>query len=108
LSANDPVRVFQQFATIDLLPRGRAEMIVGRGSFIEAFPLFGLNRSDYDSLFASKLELLLKSEDFLWHLMEREVVTLPIPSSVMSPMWTLDDGVRTTLSSLESIRSSSR
>jgi probable LLM family oxidoreductase len=60
LSANDPVRVFQQFATIDLLSRGRAEMIVGRGSFIEAFPLFGLNLSDYDSLFASKLELLLK------------------------------------------------
>src|SRR6201985_3396622 len=60
LSANDPVRIFQQFATIDLLSRGRAEMIVGRGSFVEAFPLFGLNLSDYDSLFASKLELLLK------------------------------------------------
>ena len=60
LSANDPVRVFQQFATIDLLSRGRAEMIVGRGSFIEAFPLFGLKLSDYDSLFASKLELLLR------------------------------------------------
>ena len=60
LSANDPVRVFQQFATIDLLSRGRAELIVGRGSFIEAFPLFGLNLTDYDSLFASKLELLLK------------------------------------------------
>src|ERR1700757_1518555 len=63
LSANDPVRVFQQFATIDLLSRGRAEMIVGRGSFIEAFPLFGLNLSDYDSLFASKLDLLLKIRD---------------------------------------------
>src|ERR1700740_3636292 len=63
LSANDPVRVFQQFATIDLLSRGRAEMIVGRGSFIEAFPLFGLKLSDYDSLFASKLELLLKIRD---------------------------------------------
>src|SRR6185295_19642737 len=60
LSANDPVRVFQQFATIDLLSRGRAEMIVGRGSFVEAFPLFGLNLLDYDSLFATKLELLLK------------------------------------------------
>jgi alkanesulfonate monooxygenase SsuD/methylene tetrahydromethanopterin reductase-like flavin-dependent oxidoreductase (luciferase family) len=60
LSANDPVRVFQQFATINLLSCGRAEMIVGRGSFVEAFPLFGLNLSDYDSLFASELELLLK------------------------------------------------
>ena len=63
LSANDPVRIFQQFATIDLLSRGRAEMIVGRGSFVEAFPLFGLNLADYDSLFASKLELLLKIRD---------------------------------------------
>src|ERR1700740_2065451 len=60
LSANDPVRIFQQFATIDLLSRGRAEMIVGRGSFVEAFPLFGLDLADYDSLFASKLELLLQ------------------------------------------------
>lgn len=60
LSANDPVRIFQQFATIDLLSRGRAEMIVGRGSFVEAFPLFGLDLADYDSLFASNLELLLQ------------------------------------------------
>src|SRR5580658_4555492 len=60
LSANDPVRIFQQFATIDLLSHGRAEMIVGRGSFVEALPLFGLDFADYDSLFASKLELLLK------------------------------------------------
>jgi alkanesulfonate monooxygenase SsuD/methylene tetrahydromethanopterin reductase-like flavin-dependent oxidoreductase (luciferase family) len=52
--------VFQQFATVDLLSQGRAEMIVGRGSFIEAFPLFGLQLEDYDSLFAEKLELLLK------------------------------------------------
>ena len=63
LSANDPVRIFQQFATIDLLSRGRAEMIVGRGSFVEAFPLFGIDLADYDSLFASKLELLLKIRD---------------------------------------------
>jgi len=63
LSANDPVRIFQQFATIDLLSHGRAEMIVGRGSFVEAFPLFGLDLADYDSLFASKLELLLKIRD---------------------------------------------
>jgi probable LLM family oxidoreductase len=60
LSAADPVRVFQEFATLDLLSKGRAEMVVGRGSFIEAFPLFGLDLEDYDSLFAEKLELLLK------------------------------------------------
>ena len=51
LSAADPVRVFQQFATLDLISQGRAEMVVGRGSFIEAFPLFGLDLDDYDSLF---------------------------------------------------------
>jgi probable LLM family oxidoreductase len=60
LSAADPVRVFQEFATLDLLSQGRAEMVVGRGSFIEAFPLFGLRLEDYDSLFAEKLDLLLK------------------------------------------------
>src|SRR5215475_2675953 len=60
LSAEDPVRVFQNFATIDLLSRGRAEMIVGRGSSIEAFPLFGFRLEDYDALFAEKLDLLLK------------------------------------------------
>ena len=59
LSAEDPVRVFQDFATIDLLSRGRAEMIVGRGSSIEAFPLFGFRLEDYDALFAEKLDLLL-------------------------------------------------
>src|SRR5713226_9411262 len=60
LSAADPVRVFEEFATLDLLSQGRAEMVVGRGSFIEAFPLFGLELEDYDSLFAEKLDLLLK------------------------------------------------
>ncbi len=60
LSAADPVRVFQNFATLDLLSQGRAEMVVGRGSFIDAFPLFGLRLEDYDSLFAEKLDLLLK------------------------------------------------
>ena len=60
LSAADPVRVFQEFATVDLLSQGRAEIVVGRGSFIEAFPLFGLRLEDYDSLFEEKLELLLK------------------------------------------------
>src|SRR5207248_5354411 len=55
-----PVRVFQEFATLDILSNGRAEIVAGRGSFIEAFPLFGLDLDDYDSLFAEKLELLLK------------------------------------------------
>lgn len=68
LSAADPVRVFQQFATLDLISQGRAELVVGRGSFTEAFPLFGLNYQDYDALFAEKLDLLLL-------LNEQEVVT---------------------------------
>jgi len=59
LSAADPVRVFQSFATLDLVSNGRAEMVVGRGSFIEAYPLFGLNLRDYDELFSEKLDLLL-------------------------------------------------
>ena len=63
LSAADPVRVFQEFATLDLLSEGRAEMVVGRGSSIEAFPLFGYRLEDYDSLFEEKLELLLKIRD---------------------------------------------
>jgi len=60
LSAADPVRVFQQFATLDLLSNGRAEMVVGRGSFTESFPLFGFDFGDYDALFAEKLDLLLQ------------------------------------------------
>jgi probable LLM family oxidoreductase len=63
LSATDPVRVFQNFATLDLISGGRAEMVVGRGSFIEAYPLFGLNLQDYDALFAEKLDLLLNIRD---------------------------------------------
>ena len=63
LSAADPVRVFQEFATLDLLSQGRAEMVVGRGSSIEAFPLFGFRLEDYDSLFQEKLDLLLKIRD---------------------------------------------
>src|SRR5918994_5943006 len=63
LSAADPVRVFQEFATLDLLSQGRAEMVAGRGSFVEAFPLFGLRLEDYDSLFEEKLDLLLKIRD---------------------------------------------
>src|ERR1700740_3534299 len=60
LSAADPVRVFQEFATLDLISQGRAEIVAGRGSFVESYPLFGLRLEDYDSLFAEKLELLLK------------------------------------------------
>ncbi|MDN3657394.1 LLM class flavin-dependent oxidoreductase [Ferruginibacter paludis] len=60
LSAADPVRVFQNFATLDLISKGRIEMVVGRGSFTEAFPLFGLKLEDYDELFTEKLDLLLK------------------------------------------------
>jgi probable LLM family oxidoreductase len=60
LSAADPVRVFQEFATLDLISHGRAEIVAGRGSFVESFPLFGLRLEDYDSLFSEKLDLLLK------------------------------------------------
>ena len=60
LSSDDPVRVFQDFATLDLISRGRAEIIVGRGSFIESYPLFGFDTKHYDELFAEKLDLLLK------------------------------------------------
>src|SRR5579859_5476961 len=60
LSSDDPVRVFQQFAHVDLISGGRAEIMAGRGSFIESFPLFGYDLDDYDELFAEKLELLLR------------------------------------------------
>ncbi|MGB6431029.1 MAG: LLM class flavin-dependent oxidoreductase [Candidatus Acidiferrales bacterium] len=63
LSAADPVRVFQEFATLDLVSRGRAEIVAGRGSFVESYPLFGLRLEDYDSLFSEKLDLLLKIRD---------------------------------------------
>ncbi len=63
LSSDDPVRVFQEFATLDLLSGGRAEIMAGRGSFIESFPLFGYDLDDYDSLFSEKLDLLLKLRD---------------------------------------------
>lgn len=59
LSSDDPIRVYQQFATLDLLSNGRAEIMAGRGSFIESFPLFGYDLNDYDDLFSEKLELLL-------------------------------------------------
>ena len=63
LSAADPVRVFQNFSTLDLISKGRSEIVVGRGSFSESFPLFGFNFEDYDDLFAEKLDLLLKIRD---------------------------------------------
>ena len=63
LSAADPVRVFQEFATLDLISRGRAELVVGRGSFTESFPLFGFTLQDYDALFLEKLELFLQIQN---------------------------------------------
>jgi alkanesulfonate monooxygenase SsuD/methylene tetrahydromethanopterin reductase-like flavin-dependent oxidoreductase (luciferase family) len=84
LSAADPVRVFESFATLDLLSQGRAEMVVGRGSFTEAFPLFGLQLKDYDSLFAEKLDLLLKlreNEVVHWSGKHRAPLTAPAAKS---------------------------
>ena len=63
LSAADPVRVFQNFSTLDIISSGRAEIIVGRGSFSEAFPLFGIDFNDYDEIFSEKLNLLLNIRD---------------------------------------------
>jgi probable LLM family oxidoreductase len=94
LSAADPVRVFQEFATLDLLSRGRAEMVVGRGSFVEAFPLFGLSLEHYDSLFAEKLDLLLKirdNEHVHWSGEHRPALTgqgvYPRPLQNQLPIW---------------------
>ena len=94
LSAADPVRIFQEFATLDLLSQGRVEMVVGRGSFIEAFPLFGLRLDDYDSLFSEKLDLLLKireNEHVHWSGKYRPPLTgqgiYPRPLQEPLPMW---------------------
>jgi len=94
LSAADPVRVFQQFATLDLLSQGRAEMVVGRGSFTESFPLFGLKLEDYGSLFEEKLGLLLKlreSEFIEWSGRHRAPLTgqgiYPRPLQHPLPVW---------------------
>jgi len=94
LSAADPVRVFQSFATLDLLSQGRAEMVVGRGSFIESFPLFGLDLNDYDSLFAEKLDLLLllRENEFVhWSGKHRPALTgqgvYPRPMQNPLPIW---------------------
>jgi probable LLM family oxidoreductase len=94
LSAADPVRVFQNFATLDLISRGRAEMVVGRGSSIEAFPLFGYSLKDYDELFSEKLDLLLKiraNEFVTWSGKFRPALkNLPVyprPSQATLPIW---------------------
>jgi probable LLM family oxidoreductase len=94
LSAADPVRVFQEFATLDLLSQGRAEMVVGRGSSIEAFPLFGFRLEEYDSLFEEKLELLLRireSENVTWSGKHRPPLTgqgvYPRPVQRPLPIW---------------------
>src|SRR6185369_24688 len=94
LSAADPVRVFQSFATLDQISRGRAEMVVGRGSSIEAFPLFGYSLDDYDELFAEKLELLLKireSEFVTWSGKFRPAINnlpvFPRPLQDPLPVW---------------------
>jgi probable LLM family oxidoreductase len=94
LSAADPVRVFQEFATLDLISNGRAEIVAGRGSFVESFPLFGLKLEDYDALFAEKLELLLKireSTHVHWSGQHRAALTgqaiYPRPLQNPLPIW---------------------
>jgi probable LLM family oxidoreductase len=82
LSSDDPVRVFQQFATVDLLSDGRAEIMAGRGSFIESFPLFGYDLADYDRLFAEKLEELIEIRDGA---NERGVYPRPLQKQI--PIW---------------------
>jgi probable LLM family oxidoreductase len=94
LSSDDPVRVFQDFATLDLLSGGRAEIMAGRGSFIESFPLFGYDLNDYDSLFAEKLELLLQlrgREKLEWSGQYRSALSgqgvYPRPLQEPLPVW---------------------
>lgn len=94
LSAADPVRVFQEFATLDLISNGRAEIVAGRGSFIESYPLFGLQLEDYDSLFAEKLGLLLNIRDNArvhWSGRHRAALTgqaiYPRPVQSSLPIW---------------------
>ena len=94
LSSDDPVRVFQDFATLDLLSHGRAEIMAGRGSFIESFPLFGYSLDDYDALFAEKLDLLLalrKSERVTWAGRHRasldDLGVFPRPVQDPLPVW---------------------
>ncbi|WKW13414.1 LLM class flavin-dependent oxidoreductase [Pseudogemmatithrix spongiicola] len=94
LSSEEPVRVFQQFATLDLLSQGRAEIMAGRGSFIESFPLFGYDLNDYDTLFNEKLDLLLelvRNERVTWKGRHRapltDQVVYPRPLQEQLPVW---------------------
>src|SRR3954454_3049433 len=94
LSSADPVRVFQDFATVDAISNGRAEIMAGRGSFIESFPLFGYDLKDYDQLFEEKLELLLKirdSEKVTWKGGHRPAIqnrgVYPRPVQNPLPVW---------------------
>jgi probable LLM family oxidoreductase len=94
LSSDDPVRVFQQFATLDLVSNGRAEIMAGRGSFIESFPLFGYDLGDYDELFAEKLDLLLRIRDHervSWQGTMRPSIhdrgVYPRPAQAKLPVW---------------------
>jgi probable LLM family oxidoreductase len=94
LSSDDPVRVFQAFATLDLISGGRAEVMVGRGSFIESFPLFGYDLADYDELFAEKLDLLLRlraGERVTWSGRHRPAIdglgVYPRPVQDPLPVW---------------------
>src|SRR3954467_424770 len=94
LSSDDPVRVFQEFATVDLISDGRAEIMAGRGSFIESFPLFGYDLDDYDALFAEKLELLrevIASERISWSGSHRaplaDLGVYPRPVQEPLPVW---------------------
>jgi len=94
ISSDDPVRVFEQFATLDLLSGGRAEIMAGRGSFVESFPLFGYDLRDYEELFAEKLELLLalrESEVVTWEGMHRAPIpglgVYPRPVRQPLPVW---------------------
>lgn len=99
LSSDDPVRVFQQFATVDLLSSGRAEIMAGRGSFIESFPLFGYDLKDYDALFEEKLDLLLQinqSEKLTWQGKHRSGISnlgvYPRPLQSKLPIWIASGG----------------
>ncbi len=94
LGSEDPVRVFQQFATLDLISNGRAEIMAGRGSFIESFPLFGNDLGDYDALFAEKLDLLLRlreAETITWTGKHRPSIpgrgVYPRPVQERLPVW---------------------
>ncbi len=115
LSSADPVRVFQDFATVDAISNGRAEIMAGRGSFIESFPLFGYDLNDYDELFEEKLELLLKivaSEKVNWKGGHRPAIknlgVYPRPVQDPLPVWIGSGGNSESVGSCWNIRSSAR